>query len=178
MEAKKATFAGGCFWCSVKTFADLEGVIKVVSGYTGGQKENPTYEEVSSGTTSHYECVQVKYDPAIISYDKLLEFYWQHIDPTDEEGQFADKGPQYKSAIFYHDDEQKKLAEESKKHLEASGKFSKVTTKILPVSKFWPAEEYHQNYYKKNPLRYRAYEMGSGRHAKTKQLWKNYDFKK
>ena len=172
-----ATFAGGCFWCSTKTFADLDGVIDVISGYTGGTKADPTYEEVSSGTTGHYEAVQVIYDPNIISYNDLLEFFWLHIDPTDELGQFGDKGSQYHTAIFYYNDEQKKLAEASKKELEKSGKFSKIATKILPASTFYPAEEYHQDYYKKNPQQYKAYESGSGRESGTEEIWEGFEFK-
>ncbi|MBU0731703.1 peptide-methionine (S)-S-oxide reductase MsrA [Patescibacteria group bacterium] len=174
--AQTATFAGGCFWCSVKTFNDLDGVIDVVSGYTGGTVQNPTYEQVSSGTTGHYEAVQVTYDPNIISYEDLLEFYWLHIDPTDELGQFADKGPQYRTAIFYQNDEQKKLAEDSKKELEKSGKFSKIATQILPATIFYAAEEYHQDYYKKNPVQYKAYEVGSGRSSGTEEIWEGYQF--
>ena len=154
-ELKKATFAGGCFWCMQPPFRNLDGVTEVVSGYAGGAKPNPTYEEVSSGTTGHLESVQVTYDPEKISYDQLLDVFWSQIDPTDAEGQFADKGSQYRTAIFYHDDEQKRLAEASKRNLDSSGKFKKsVATEIRPYTSFYPAEEYHQDYDKKNPGQY------------------------
>jgi peptide methionine sulfoxide reductase msrA/msrB len=160
---KKATFAGGCFWCTEADFEKLPGVVKVVSGYTGGQKENPTYAEVSSGKTGHVEAVQVYYDPSKISYEELLDTLWKHIDPTDGGGQFVDRGPQYRSAIFYHDDEQKRLAEKSKEALGKSGKFNKpIATEILRFTKFYEAEEYHQDYYKNHSLRYSFYRHGSG----------------
>jgi peptide methionine sulfoxide reductase msrA/msrB len=161
---KIATFAGGCFWCSESDYRKLPGVIKVISGYTGGHKQNPTYEEVSAGSTGHVEAIQVHYDPTQISYEGLLNVFWRHIDPTDPGGQFADRGPQYKTAIFYHDQEQKKMAEISKEALDRSGKFSKpIATEIKPAGTFYAAEEYHQNYSQKNPLRYRNYRWGSGR---------------
>jgi peptide methionine sulfoxide reductase msrA/msrB len=161
---KLATFAGGCFWCSESDFRKLPGVIKVISGYTGGQKQNPTYHEVSEGSTGHVEAIQVQYDPALISYEGLLNVFWRHIDPTDPGGQFADRGSQYKTVVFYHDEEQKKVAEKSKEDLNRSGKFSKpIATEIKPAGPFHPAEEYHQNYSQKNPLRYRNYRWGSGR---------------
>jgi len=167
-----ATFAGGCFWCMVSPFEDMPGIIKVVSGYTGGHKENPTYEEVCSGTTGHYEAVQITYDESIFPYNKLLEIYWQQIDPTDPGGQFYDRGQSYETAIFYHTDEQKKLAEESKRQLERSGRFDKpIVTKILPASTFYEAEEYHQNYHKKNPLHYRRYREASGRDQFFEKYW-------
>lgn len=145
-----ATFAGGCFWCMVKPFDQEPGIMKVISGYTGGHKENPTYKEVCSETTGHYEAVQITYDPSVYSYEKLLNIYWQQIDPTDPGGQFYDRGQSYQTVIFYHTEEQKNLAEASKQQLEASGKFNKpIATKILPASTFYPAEEYHQDYYKK-----------------------------
>ena len=161
---KTATFAGGCFWCSESDYSKLPGVIKVISGYTGGHKKNPTYQEVSEGSTGHVEAIQVHYDPTRILYEGLLNVFWRHIDPTDPGGQFADRGSQYRTVIFYHDEEQKNLAEKSKDALNRSGKFSKpVATEIKPAGVFYPAEEYHQNYSQKNPLRYRNYRWGSGR---------------
>jgi peptide methionine sulfoxide reductase msrA/msrB len=167
-----ATFAGGCFWCTEADFEKLPGVLKAVSGYTGGEKENPTYEEVSSGTTGHLEAVQVYYNPSMISFEELLDYFWKHIDPTDAGGQFVDRGPQYRSAIFYHDDEQKKLAEESKEKLSKSGKFDKpIVTDIVKFTEFYEAEDYHQDYYKKNPLRYKYYRYRSGRDQFLKKVW-------
>ncbi len=161
-----ATFAGGCFWCMVKPFEEIPGIIKVVSGYTGGIRENPTYEDVCSLETGHYEAVQITFDPKIFPYRKLLEVYWQQIDPTDPGGQFFDQGQSYKTAIFYHDQEQRLEAEESKRALAASGRFEdSIVTEILPAVTFYPAEEYHQDYHRKNPLRYREYRKGSGREA-------------
>jgi peptide methionine sulfoxide reductase msrA/msrB len=169
---KKATFAGGCFWCSEADFEKAEGVAEVISGYTGGKKENPTYEEVSSGHSGHIEAILVLYDPATISYRQLLDVFWRHVDPTDPGGQFADRGPQYRTAIFYHDEDQKMQAEESKKQLEASGRFKKpVVTEIVPADKFYSAEDYHQDYYKKNSLRYSMYRQGSGRDQFIRQVW-------
>jgi peptide methionine sulfoxide reductase msrA/msrB len=169
-----ATFAGGCFWCMVSPFEEQPGIIKVVSGYTGGHKENPTYEEVCSETTGHYEAVQITYDPNIFPYEKLLEIYWRQIDPTDPDGQFNDRGSSYRTAIFYHNEEQKRLAEQSKKEIEESGIFNKpIVTKILPASTFYPAEEYHQQYYKKQPIRYKLYKIGSGREAFIRKYWKD-----
>lgn len=145
-----ATFAGGCFWCMVSPFDELPGILKVVSGYTGGHTENPTYEEVCSDTTGHYEAVQITYDPEVFPYEKLLELFWQQIDPTDEGGQFYDRGTSYRTAIFYHTEEQRELAEQSKAALAASGRFDKpIVTPIIPASTFYEAEEYHQDYYKK-----------------------------
>jgi peptide methionine sulfoxide reductase msrA/msrB len=159
-----ATFAGGCFWCMVQPFDELPGIIKVVSGYTGGHKEKPTYEEVCKHTTGHYEAVQITYDPTVFPYEKLLELFWQQIDPTDANGQFGDRGDSYKTAIFYHTEEQKRLAEESKQALEESKRFSKpIVTEIKEASVFYPAEEYHQGYYKKNSFHYNMYKEGSGR---------------
>ncbi len=167
-----ATFAGGCFWCTEADFEKVPGVVKVVSGYTGGQKENPTYEEVSSGTTGHVEAVQVYYDPAKVTYEELLNYFWRHIDPTDPGGQFVDRGSQYRSVIFYHNEEQRQLAEKSKEVLDKSGKFNKpIVTEIIKFSKFYEAEEYHQDYYKKNPLRYKYYRYGSGRDQFLKRVW-------
>src|SRR4030065_1669627 len=155
---QKATFAGGCFWCTEADFEKIPGVVKVLSGYTGGMKENPTYEEVSSGTTGHVEAIQVYYDPSKITYEGLLDFFWKHIDPTDSGGQFVDRGVQYRSAIFYHDEEQKKLAEKSMEALEKSKRFNKpVVTEIIQFGKFYEAEDYHQDYYKKHPFKYGYY---------------------
>jgi peptide-methionine (S)-S-oxide reductase len=168
----KATFAGGCFWCMIPPFEKLEGVFSVVSGYTGGAKPNPTYEEVSSGETGHAEAVEVLYDPQKIGYDKLLRVFWHNIDPTTNNRQFADAGTQYRTAIFYHDEEQRKLALESKTALEKSGKFDKpVVTEITAATPFYPAEDYHQDYHKKNPDRYKAYKAGSGREHYIEKTW-------
>jgi peptide methionine sulfoxide reductase msrA/msrB len=165
-----ATFAGGCFWCMVSPFDEMPGIIKVVSGYTGGHKENPTYKEVCSETTGHYEAVQVTFDPEIFSYEKLLDLYWNQIDPTDAGGQFYDRGSSYRTAIFYQNEEQKQRAEASKKELTDSGRFSKpIVTEIIPASTFYPAEEYHQDYHKKNPSHYKGYRVGSGRDAFIEQ---------
>lgn len=167
-----ATFAGGCFWCMVKPFDEQPGIIKVVSGYTGGHMENPTYKEVCSETTGHYEAVQIVFDSTIYSYEKLLQVYWQQIDPTDPSGQFYDRGQSYQTAIFYHTEEQKLLAEKSKHDLAESGRFTKpIATKILPAKTFYPAEEYHQDYYKKNPIHYNSYHIGSGRANFIKTNW-------
>jgi peptide methionine sulfoxide reductase msrA/msrB len=169
---KIATFAGGCFWCTESDLEKISGVVKVISGYTGGKKENPTYEEVSGGATGHVEAIQVYYDPEKVSYEKLLQVFWRHIDPTDSGGQFLDRGPQYASAIFYHDEEQKQAAEKSKKELGESGKFAKpVVTPILKFTRFYDAEEYHQDYYKKNPLRYAYYRQGSRRDQFLEKVW-------
>lgn len=167
-----ATFAGGCFWCMVKPFDQQPGIIKVVSGYTGGAVENPTYEQVCSNTTGHYEAVQIYYNEEIFPYKNIVELFWQQIDPTDASGQFYDRGPSYQTAIFYHTEQQKQTAFESKEELQASGRFSKpIVTPILPAKSFYEAEEYHQYYYKKNPLRYQAYARGSGRVAFINQHW-------
>lgn len=169
---KIATFAGGCFWCTESDFEKLPGVVKVISGYTGGYKENPSYEEVSSGSTGHVEAIQVYYDPSRITYAELLDYFWRHIDPTDSGGQFVDRGSQYRSVIFYHDEEQKRLAEKSKEDLSKSGKFDKpIATEIIKFAKFYEAEEYHQDYYKKNPLRYKYYRFASGRDQFLKKEW-------
>jgi methionine-S-sulfoxide reductase len=169
---EKATLAGGCFWCMDAAFRGLEGVVDVVSGYTGGHKENPSYEEVSSGTTGHFEAVQVTFDPSKISYEGILDFFWKNINPTNSEGQFADRGSQYRTAIFYHNEEQKGLAEESKKKIEASGKFDKpIVTKIIKFDKFYPAEQYHQAYASKNPFHYKSYKKASGREDFIKEKW-------
>jgi peptide-methionine (S)-S-oxide reductase len=170
LSCEQATFAGGCFWCMQADFSERDGVVSVTSGYTGGHTAKPTYEEVSGGTTGHAESILVVYDPAKISYQKLLEIYWDNIDPTDQGGQFADRGTQYRTAIFYMNDEQHKLAEASKKAIEAKLK-QPVYTEIVPVGDFYPAEEYHQDYYKKNPVRYNAYKYGSGRETRLQELW-------
>ncbi|GIQ70526.1 peptide-methionine (S)-S-oxide reductase [Xylanibacillus composti] len=167
-----ATFAGGCFWCMVSPFEEMPGIIKVVSGYTGGHKENPTYEEVCSETTGHYEAVQITFDPEVFPYEKLLQLYWQQIDPTDPGGQFYDRGDSYRTAIFYHNDEQKELAELSKQELATSGRFDKpIATQILPAGPFYEAEEYHQGYHHKNPAHYKRYRQASGRDEFIERHW-------
>lgn len=171
-DAKKATFAGGCFWCMEPPFKELPGVISVTSGYMGGRVKNPTYEEVSGGSTEHAEAVQIVFDGAKISYAELLDVFWRNIDPTTPDQQFADRGTQYRTAIFYHGDEQKRLAVESKEKLEKASKFGRpIVTEIVPASEFYPAEDYHQNYYKKNPVHYKAYRYGSGREDYLKKTW-------
>ena len=168
----KATFAGGCFWCMEPPYDKLPGVLSTTSGYMGGKKRSPTYEEVSTGTTGHTEVVQVVYDPAKVSYEKLLEVFWRNIDPTVRDQQFCDVGSQYRTAIFYHDDEQKRLAEASKAALEKSKPFkAPIVTPVQAAGEFWPAEDYHQDYYKKNPVRYKYYRTGCGRDDRLKQLW-------
>ena len=168
----KATFAGGCFWCMEPPFEKLAGVREVISGYTGGRKLNPTYEEVSSGATGHLESVEVVFDPSVISYDRLLDVFWKNIDPTDPGGQFVDRGGQYRSAIFYHSEDQKRLAEISKQKLAASGIFLKpIVTEIIPATTFYKAEDYHQDYYKKNPIRYKFYRFNSGRDQFLEKTW-------
>ena len=167
-----ATFAGGCFWCMVKPFDQQPGIHGVVSGYTGGHVANPTYRQVCAGNTGHYEAVQITFDPAVFPYQKLVELFWQQIDPTDPEGQFADRGESYRTAIFYHTEEQRRIAEESKAALAASGRFDRpIVTPILPAAPFYPAEEYHQDYYKKEPVHYKRYRVGSGREAFLQQHW-------
>ncbi|HEX9162013.1 MAG TPA: peptide-methionine (S)-S-oxide reductase MsrA [Thermoanaerobaculia bacterium] len=164
----KATFAGGCFWCMVHPFDELKGVVKVTSGYTGGRVADPTYEQVSEGGTGHRESVEVIYDPRRISYEQLLDVFWHNVDPTNNEGQFCDQGPQYRSAIFYHDAEQKRLADGSKAAVQ---KRMKVYTDVLPAGPFYAAEEYHQDYYKKNPVRYRFYRLNCGRDFVLERIW-------
>ncbi|MGQ3685747.1 MAG: peptide-methionine (S)-S-oxide reductase MsrA [Candidatus Loosdrechtia sp.] len=166
-----ATFAGGCFWCMEPPFDELNGVLSTTSGYTGGNKENPTYEEVSAGNTGHAEAVQVVYDPNKISYAELLDAFWHNIDPTVKDRQFCDKGNQYRTGIFYHNEEQKKLAERSKQALIDSGKFDTIYTEITPAATFYAAEEYHQDFYKKNPYRYRLYRYACGRDKRLQELW-------
>ncbi len=168
----KATFAGGCFWCLEPSFERMEGVIKVTAGYTGGVVKDPSYEQVCSGTTGHYEAVQVLFNPEKITYRDLLEVFWRQIDPTDPNGQFADQGEQYRTAIFYHDQSQKIAAENSKKTLEKSGIFERpIVTEIRPAADFYPAEDYHQDYYKKCPVRYKSYRSRSGREPFLKRIW-------
>ena len=167
-----ATFAGGCFWCMEAPFDKLPGVISVTVGYTGGHVKNPTYEQVSAGGTGHAESVQIVYDPGKISYEKLLDVFWHNIDPTVKNRQFCDIGSQYRSAIFYHTEEQKALARKSKETLEKTKPFKgPIVTEITPASEFYPAEEYHQHYYKKNPIRYKYYRYGCGRDQRLEQLW-------
>jgi methionine-S-sulfoxide reductase len=169
----KATFAGGCFWCMEPPFDKLDGVVATISGYSGGHKENPTYQEVCSGTTGHTEALQVTYDPDKVSYTELLHVFWRNINPADGDGQFVDRGSQYRPAIFYHDKEQKILAEKSRTELAASGRFtSPITTEIVPVEKFYAAEEYHQDYYQKCPMRYKSYRYSSGRDQFLNKVWR------
>ncbi len=171
-KQETATFAGGCFWCSQPPFDKLKGVVKTTVGYTGGRTKDPTYEQVCSGGTGHFEALEVVFDPAQVSYDKVLDVYWRSIDPTDPGGQFYDRGDQYRTAVFYHDEAQKKAAEASKKKLEASGLFKKpIAVLLLPAAPFYPAEEYHQKYYCKRPAHYEAYKMGSGREAFLERTW-------
>lgn len=167
---QKATFAGGCFWCMEKPFEKLDGVISVISGYAGGITQNPTYKNYAQG--GHVEVVEIRFHPEKISYNELLQVFWRQIDPTDPGGQFNDRGPAYTTGIFYHDEEQRRLAEISKEALIASGVFDKpIVTPILPASPFFPAEEYHQDYYKKNPIRYKFYRTRSGRDGFLKKTW-------
>jgi peptide-methionine (S)-S-oxide reductase len=169
-ETAKATLAGGCFWCMEPPYDELDGVLATISGYAGGKKKNPTYEEVSTGTTGHTEVVQVIYDPKKISYSRLLEVFWRNIDPLTPNRQFCDAGSQYRSAIFYHDENQKRLAEASKEAV--SKRFDKpIVTEIVPAAEFYPAEDYHQDYYKKNPIRYKIYRYGCGRDQRLEELW-------
>ena len=169
---KKATLAGGCFWCMQPPFDKIPGVISTAVGYTGGATAHPTYEEVCSGSTGHAEAIEVTYEPARVSYDALLDIFWRNIDPTTPNKQFADTGTQYRTAIFYHSAEQKRLAEASKKKMEKSGVFGKpIVTEIVPASVFYPAEDYHQKYCQNNPVRYKFYSAGSGRENYLKKLW-------
>jgi peptide methionine sulfoxide reductase msrA/msrB len=171
-NAAVATFAGGCFWCMESPFEKLDGVLHVSAGYTGGEKKNPTYQEVTSGKTGHLEAVQVWFDPERATYGQIVDIFWRQIDPTDPGGQFADRGSQYETAIFYHDEEQRQIAEESKQELELSKRFDRpIATRILPAAEFYAAEEYHQDYYKKNPAHYQSYRRGSGREAFIEQAW-------
>jgi peptide-methionine (S)-S-oxide reductase len=169
---EKATFAGGCFWCMEHAFEELDGVVSTTSGYTGGRTENPTYREVSAGGTGHAEAVEVLYNPKKTSYEKLLEVFWRNIDPTAADHQFCDYGNQYRSEIFYHNEEQKQLAERSKAALERSKPFKEpIVTKITSASVFYRAEEYHQDFYKKNPIRYKFYRYNCGRDQRLGELW-------
>lgn len=168
----EATFASGCFWCSEKDFEAVPGVVEVISGYTGGATANPTYEEVGTNTTGHYEAIRVRFDPAKVSYDALLDHYWHNVDLLDGGGQFCDRGASYRPAIFVHDDAQRRAADASKAALSASGRFDRpIAVAILPAAAFTPAERYHQDYYKKNPLKYRYYRYGCGRDARLQELW-------
>lgn len=166
----KATFAGGCFWCMEPPFEKLTGVVSVTSGYTGGQKKNPTYEEVSAGGTGHAESVQVLYDPSKITYADLLKTYWHNVDPTQDNGQFCDHGNQYRTAIFYGTPEEKQLAEKSKVEMEKV-LHKTIVTQIVPATEFYAAEDYHQDFYKKNPIRYTSYRLGCGRDHRLKEIW-------
>jgi peptide-methionine (S)-S-oxide reductase len=171
--AAKATFAGGCFWCMEEALDKVPGVAATISGYMGGKTKNPTYEQVSGGSTGHAEVVQVEYDPKKVSYEKLLDVFWRNIDPTQKDAQFCDQGSQYRSGIFYHDAEQRKLAEASKAALVKNKPFKgEIATEITAASQFYPAEAYHQDYYQKNPVRYKFYKTGCGREARLKELWR------
>lgn len=171
-ELARATFAGGCFWCMEHPFDELPGVVSTTSGYAGGHLKNPTYEQVSAGGTGHVEAMQIVYDPGKVSYQTLLEVFWRNVDPTDERGQFCDRGSQYATAIFYHDGQQKEVAEGSKRELAQSGRLkAPIVTPILPATNFYAAEEYHQEYYRKNPVRYKFYRYGCGRDRRLKELW-------
>jgi peptide-methionine (S)-S-oxide reductase len=168
----KATFAGGCFWCVESDFDKVDGVISTTSGYTGGKTANPTYEQVGSKATGHYEAVEIVFDPKKVSYEKLVEYFWRTIDPTDASGQFCDKGAPYKTAIFAHDAEQLKIAQASRERLEKTKPFkAPVVTEVLSAAPFYRAEEYHQDYYTKNPVRYKYYRTSCGRDARVKELW-------
>ena len=172
-KQEKATFAGGCFWCMQHPFDDLKGVVSTSVGYTGGYKEDPTYEEVCAGSTGHAEALEILYDPSRITYSGLLDVFWRNIDPTTRNRQFADAGTQYRTAIFYHNEEQQRTAELSKSAMEQSGRFEKpIITEITPATKFYVAEEYHQKYYEKCPVRYNRYKSGSGREQYLKETWK------
>lgn len=171
----KATFAGGCFWCMEEAYEEINGVVSVISGYTGGQLADPTYEQVSAGGTGHAESVEVTYDPNKVTYQKLLEVFWRNVDPTTPNAQFCDHGSQYRTAIFYHDQMQKRLIDESKQAVESSKSFPQpIVTEIVPASIFYPAEDYHQDFYKKNPVRYKFYKWNCGRSQRLEQLWGKY----
>lgn len=175
-ELATATFAGGCFWCMEAPFDKLDGVVSTTSGYTGGNVDHPSYEEVSSGTTGHAEAVEIVYDPAKVSYEELLEVFWVNVDPTDAKGQFCDRGSQYRSGIFYHSDEQRRLAEASKKKVDASGRLPKpVVTQVTEATAFYRAEEYHQDYYQRHAFRYKLYRRGCGRDGVLEKLWGETD---
>jgi peptide-methionine (S)-S-oxide reductase len=171
-EEAKATFAGGCFWCMQPAFDGVPGVLSTTVGYSGGHTENPTYHEVGSGTTGHAESIEIVYDPKKVSYSDLLRIFWRNVDPTDGDGQFCDRGDQYRSAIFYHDEEQKRLAEESKKEAAKALRVrGPIVTQIVAASQFYPAEDYHQSYYRKNPIRYRFYRYHCGRDQRLEAVW-------
>ena len=170
-QTAKATFAGGCFWCMEEALDAVAGVRLSLSGYTGGRVKNPTYEQVSAGGTGHAEAVEVTYDASKVSYAQLLDVFWKNIDPTAGDRQFCDVGDQYRPAIFYHNDEQKQLAEASKRRIEQSGRFRKVEVQIVPAGEFYIAEDYHQDYYLKNPLRYKYYRYACGRDARVEEVW-------
>jgi peptide-methionine (S)-S-oxide reductase len=167
---KTAVFAGGCFWSMQKDMDQLDGIVKTTVGYTGGHVENPTYAQVSTGTTGHREAVQVEYDSAKISYEQVLNYYWHHIDPLDPVGQFCDKGDEYRAAVFYNSDDEKTLAKETKAKAETQLE-QKIFTDVLPAGAFYPAEEYHQDYYKKNFLSYQSYRLGCRRDVRVRELW-------
>jgi len=169
-ETAKATFAGGCFWSVELLFDKVDGVLSTISGYTGGTKKNPTYDQVVTGRTGHAESVQITYDPKKVSYEKLLDVFWHNIDPLTPDAQFCDAGSQYRTAVFYHDETQKRLGEKSKKALQ--GRFKQlIVTQIVPVSQFYPAEDYHQDFHLKNPVRYQLYRAGCGRDRRLEELW-------
>ena len=177
-HARSAVFAGGCFWCTESDFEKVDGVIEAVSGYTGGRIENPTYKQVSAGGTGHVEAIKVAYDPDKVSYSQLLDVFWRHVDPTDAGGQFVDRGDQYRSVIFYADEEERQMAESSKKALAGSGRFDRpIVTDILPLGAFYEAEDYHQDYYEKNPIRYNWYRSGSGRDKFLEMSWSGEEMK-
>ncbi len=168
----KATFAGGCFWCMEEAFENVEGVVFVVSGYAGGQVENPTYEEVSAGGTGHTESIEVTYDPSKVTYEDLLDVFWRNVDPTTPNAQFCDHGSQYRTAIFYHNETQKQLIDESRERIDVSKTFPEsIVTEVLPASAFYIAEDYHQDFYTKNPIRYKYYKWNCGRTRRLEQLW-------
>lgn len=169
-QTATATFAGGCFWCMEPPYDEIDGVVSTISGYIGGSKKNPTYEQVTTGTTGHAEAVQIAYDPSKVTYEKLLEVFWRNIDPLTPNAQFCDHGSQYRSAIFYHDETQKKLAEQSKQAIQRRFKQS-VVTEIVRATEFYPAEDYHQDYYKKNSIRYKVYRYGCGRDQRLEEVW-------
>ena len=171
-KVKLATFAGGCFWCMEPPFDKLDGVVSTTSGYSGGRTQDPSYSEVSSGLTGHIEVIQIAYNPDKVSFEELLAVYWVNIDPTNQNGQFCDRGNQYRSALFYHDEDQKRLIEESRRGLDETKPFKQaIVTEIIPFEQFYAAEDYHQDYYQKNPLRYKYYYYACGREKRLKELW-------
>ena len=171
-DAARATFAGGCFWCMEAPFDKVPGVISTTSGYAGGKTKNPSYKQVSAGVTGHAEVIQVVYDPAKVTYEQLLEVFWRNVDPVDGGGQFCDRGSQYRTGVFYEGPDQKAAAEDSRRRLDESGRLpGKIVTEITPLEAFYPAEDYHQDYYKKNPVHYNRYRLGCGRDHRLKELW-------